>query len=748
MDRENLLSLSARLHGIVSDATDYDLFGSQLHILQHQHGIDTPQHLSEALDAMDSEERLLNIGFVGRVKAGKSSLLNALFFEGQSVLPKAATPMTAALTTLTYGEGFAAEVEFFSDDDQQHIRTLASEYEQQYLQRLARLTADILKRRERNGELIDGEAVRRLAERQATMEMKSVTALAAAHEQVQLMRSSEVDGSKLGTSSRLAASNPHALVEQLKRYVGAGGSYMPFTKIVNVCMPLASLRDIRIIDTPGTNDPVVSREERTVALLKRCDVVFIVSPAGQFLNEDDLNLLNRITLKEGVQELALVASQVDSQLHDSEKRARLDDALNSVRDNLSAQAKRNLTELSRQNPEGAGVFQALLGSMQEGVLHSAGICLTIEKLLGTPQEQWGDEERTAWDNLEESYPDYFNLDDSERARVSLAKLSNIKGIEQRLEEVRSRKHIITEQKRAALIKRKAGGLEAYRRALVHLVQSQITLVKNADIGELQGQLSTLHTQKMKLEHELDLIYKQCVQEYRTQLRSELISGADRALRVSTDKVSGAHEVDSYKDSVDKQGGLNWVARKLWGGGTETVTRKKHTVMTGQVQAALDKFIADVEELLHDTCKTARGTLDKQLGKALAPAVERVLKDDCNPELVYRALADVVRSLNDTPFQLEIRVPRELQARGTLEEKDARDYFEKAEDFVAQLGNKTELRIRQFLERLEISLPATVSKIFVDALSEQVDALDNQVRNSAQTVDRLERIARGLEGVAR
>lgn len=68
MDRENLLSLSARLHGIVSDATDYDLFGSQLHILQHQHGIDTPQHLSEALDAMDSEERLLNIGFVGRVK--------------------------------------------------------------------------------------------------------------------------------------------------------------------------------------------------------------------------------------------------------------------------------------------------------------------------------------------------------------------------------------------------------------------------------------------------------------------------------------------------------------------------------------------------------------------------------------------------------------------------------------------------------------------------------------------------------
>ena len=52
-------------------------------------------------------ERLLKIGIVGAVKAGKSSLLNALFFSGQDILPKAATPMTAALTELTYAEKFS-----------------------------------------------------------------------------------------------------------------------------------------------------------------------------------------------------------------------------------------------------------------------------------------------------------------------------------------------------------------------------------------------------------------------------------------------------------------------------------------------------------------------------------------------------------------------------------------------------------------------------------------------------------------
>ncbi|WP_411015822.1 dynamin family protein, partial [Salmonella sp. ZJQZ20_0076] len=44
------------------------------------------------------ENRILRFGFVGQIKRGKSSFLNSLLFDGESVLPKAATPMTAALT--------------------------------------------------------------------------------------------------------------------------------------------------------------------------------------------------------------------------------------------------------------------------------------------------------------------------------------------------------------------------------------------------------------------------------------------------------------------------------------------------------------------------------------------------------------------------------------------------------------------------------------------------------------------------
>ena len=56
-----------------------------------------------------TQNRDLKIGIVGQVKAGKSSFLNALIFDGKSILPKAATPMTAALTKIRYAEQATAK---------------------------------------------------------------------------------------------------------------------------------------------------------------------------------------------------------------------------------------------------------------------------------------------------------------------------------------------------------------------------------------------------------------------------------------------------------------------------------------------------------------------------------------------------------------------------------------------------------------------------------------------------------------
>lgn len=77
-------------------------------------------------------DRLLRIGIVGEVKAGKSTFLNALVFNGNQILPQAATPMTAALTKIVYSEKLRAEVEFYNKADWETINEFANEYIREY----------------------------------------------------------------------------------------------------------------------------------------------------------------------------------------------------------------------------------------------------------------------------------------------------------------------------------------------------------------------------------------------------------------------------------------------------------------------------------------------------------------------------------------------------------------------------------------------------------------------------------------
>ena len=88
---------------------------------------------------------------------------------------------------------------------------------------------------------------------------------------------------------------------------------------VTITLSQKSLENIHIVDTPGINDPVQSREERTREYLKECDVILVLSPSGPFLSSEDVDLLERVTQKEGIRELCIVATQVDNQIFGSEK---------------------------------------------------------------------------------------------------------------------------------------------------------------------------------------------------------------------------------------------------------------------------------------------------------------------------------------------------------------------------------------------------------------------------------------------
>lgn len=194
------------------------------------------------------EKDTLTIGVIGQMKCGKSTFLNSFVFQ-DDILPAATTPMTAALSVITYGEKERIVAEFYTRDEWEEQKMQASRDE--------------------------NDAANSLDE----------SKIKAAKELVS-------KGAKLGTSlngylGHTQEDNFNNLIE----YVGADGKFVSITKSVTIYYPHEYLKGVEVVDTPGFNDPIVSREERTKEFLKKADVVIMMLYAGRPFDATDRDII-------------------------------------------------------------------------------------------------------------------------------------------------------------------------------------------------------------------------------------------------------------------------------------------------------------------------------------------------------------------------------------------------------------------------------------------------------------------------
>lgn len=216
-----------------------------------QHALDinwiNEEKFNEIIQKVENDK--LTIGVIGQMKCGKSTFLNALVFQDE-VLPAATTPMTASLSVITYGEEKMLEVEFFTKDEWEELKYQASR------------------------SLDEGNSDQNL--RSKIKAAKEIVSKAITIE-------NEID-SLLGT---IKEDDFKKLIE----YVGADGKYIAITKAVKIYYPLDYLKGVEIVDTPGFNDPVVSREERTKDFLRNADAVVMLLFAGRAFDETDKDII-------------------------------------------------------------------------------------------------------------------------------------------------------------------------------------------------------------------------------------------------------------------------------------------------------------------------------------------------------------------------------------------------------------------------------------------------------------------------
>uniref|UniRef100_A0AB33J0L6 Dynamin N-terminal domain-containing protein n=1 Tax=Prevotella sp. GTC17254 TaxID=3236794 RepID=A0AB33J0L6_9BACT len=191
----------------------------------------------------------LTIGVIGQMKCGKSTFLNSFVF-GRNVLPAATTPMTAALSVITYGEKEAIEAEFYTDSEWQEQQMMAN----------------------RSLEEVAGNEL-------LTSKIKAAK---------ELVSKAHVLGNSI--NSLLGKTQADEL-DNLEAYVGADGKYVSITKSVKIYYPNEALRGVEIVDTPGFNDPIQSREERTKDFLSKADAVLLMLYAGRPFDATDRAIL-------------------------------------------------------------------------------------------------------------------------------------------------------------------------------------------------------------------------------------------------------------------------------------------------------------------------------------------------------------------------------------------------------------------------------------------------------------------------
>lgn len=269
----------------------------------------TTAALAQDIQTVRQQSRKLSIGIVGAIKAGKSSFLNACLFDGKPLLPKAATPMTAALTKISYAPSPEARVHFYNQEDWEKIHAVAKDYD-------AALQSAYEEFCRQQGLLAQGHP---------ESGMYSMPYMTLEEYERQLFRcSSEIQrGAK--ELVRMAAENPSIeeklgqvdmlhgdIMGALNDYVGANGTYTPIVSYVELLSARPDLEDMEIVDTPGLNDPIVSRGIVTKQFLRSCDVVLLLSPCSQFMDSGTIAMMANSLPRAGVREVIVIGSKLDS----------------------------------------------------------------------------------------------------------------------------------------------------------------------------------------------------------------------------------------------------------------------------------------------------------------------------------------------------------------------------------------------------------------------------------------------------
>lgn len=466
-------------------------------------------------ERLANENATLSIGIMGQVKAGKSSFLNSLLFNGQSLLPEAATPKTANLTRIRYADKPKFIAHFYKPADWAEIEKQAKS---------------------------DG-----LDERTK-----------AAQELVKSAKASGDDINKLLVQGKfeIEADNLDSLLGQLNEYTGSDGRLTALVAETELSLPVDLLKDVEIVDTPGMNDPVLSRTEKTREYMARCDVVFFLSRASQFLDASDQHLIASQLPQNGIKRLIVVAAQFDMAiLDDGFNRKNLEACTSRLKERLARHAEKIFTNLATQNEQiDKPKIAELLRSLDAPIFTSTHAW----QIANTAQGVWPVGVKHTHKELCELAQDSWNTELSEQ---DWQKLANWEPLTSGLEKSRQERDIILAAQRDSVEKEIQEQEADLLRQLCEQAEARKHALESNDLHSLAEQEETQQAQVDKISQVLSSYLRGTINQTskrEQELLAEMNTSAQRAGNLQ-ERTGYKKERNSYKVSDS-----TWYKPWTWG----------------------------------------------------------------------------------------------------------------------------------------------------------------------------------------
>ncbi len=601
--------------------------------------------------------------------------------------------------------------------------------------------------------ILSDEEILKKAQKIAKNELDNDAKLSASHDQFERMEKSGLINPK-DLETRIQADSLEELNQKLYQFVGKEGKFMPYTKAVQISLNNPNLKDLEIIDTPGVNDPIVSREARTKALLKECDVVFVISPSNQFLTENDMDLFDSVSNKEGIQRVYFVASQADSAVcapsEVENSRHHLPTALENAQKILSSSLNATMSLLEKKYPHQQEIFES---AIKNGIILTSGVCYNLYKDFEN-QASWErekEEYQLAWENLTNDYPDAFDSDD--KSKESLLLLSNMGAIRGRLEEVAKEKENIISQRLQDYTQSQANNLHNLITQLSQDLEKEKNRIKDADMGAITKQIKAYE----KLSDEIEIGFKDAYEEFIFYFIKNIRDGLDETLTKAIQKAgAGAQkeEGEEYYTERVKQGGFFGSLKRnfLWwaddDAGYNEVGRTRAVVKAGAVVDYLIEMHRICEKALNDSVGSFKIVFKKELYAKVFPVLRQIINDD---DLIDEAaFKKSVHAVTDgIKFgEFDYTLPSEIGAKtGFLKGDEAVQFIQSVKKHLRDFEAKAKNDVKEYCTDLAKNLgKQDFANGVLSKLKKDMQNLKNQVQNKEQSIAQIDAQIKALKEI--